>query len=658
MFIRSLKMASEDRPHLMEEKTYAVFTSASVNAMAESARLSPISHEAAVALGEDASYRVRQVVMLATQYMKHAKRRRLGVDDFNRAAKELNVMPVHGYGSQDPLTFRYIKDKDTEGHCVEDPEVNLVDIALGSYVPKQIGLPSIKAHWLAVEGVIKISQGGGPSTQGKSGREMSATHFKYYNCMTKALLSANPDAIKKALQDLKTNPNIVPVLPYLINFVLSGIKNMSHDIGHLTTLLNVVRALLHNKTLYLMHKPYLSTLVQGVEFCVLEPLIASINSVNDHWVLRDYAARLLAEIVNRRNSPQNHLRFNTIKCLKEVLNDTTRPFYSHYGAIMTLIALGPKAIEDVILPHLPVYWPHLCSAIDDKRQENSVNKADAFKVHGALRLAAEKVIRKHVRKFQDLALISKDRQEVAEMLDLNQGVEIPEKKPNCPEGKNVKDLYAELYDYFGDSLANCLPIVETHHVFKPQKKEQLVNLGDHNSGKSGEELLENLMEQIKLQEKLEQERKERELLEQKEREQQEREQKARRALEQMKKEEEERKKRLKREEEEQKKRLLELEEAERQKRLKAEEEKRGKEWEEQIKELNRSRTKPQWQQEIELRRMQLEEEIQYSKMLEAKKRQEKKERAKKEEELEKQRKQRERMDLSWNCAFKNEEFSK
>ncbi|KAH9505191.1 TAF6-like RNA polymerase II p300/CBP-associated factor-associated factor 65 kDa subunit 6L [Bulinus truncatus] len=85
-------MASEDRPHLMEEKTYAVFTSASVNAMAESARFSPIPHEAAVALGEDASYRVRQVVMLATQYMKHAKRRRLGVDDFNRAAKELNVM--------------------------------------------------------------------------------------------------------------------------------------------------------------------------------------------------------------------------------------------------------------------------------------------------------------------------------------------------------------------------------------------------------------------------------------------------------------------------------------------------------------------------------------------------------------------------------------
>ncbi|CAL1527524.1 unnamed protein product [Lymnaea stagnalis] len=643
---KAATMASDDRRHLMEEKTYAVFTSASINAIAESARMSPIPHDAAVSLGEDASYRVRQVIMLATQYLKHSKRRRLGTDDFNRAAKELNIMPVHGHGSQDPLTFRHIKD--TDMHCVEDPEINLVDIALGSYVPKQIGLPSIKAHWLAVEGVIKISQGGNPSSQGKCGREMSTVHLKYYNCMTKALLSASSDVKKKALQDLKTNPNLVPVLPYLVNFVINGIKNMSHDIGLLTTLLNTVRALLHNRSLYLMHKPYLSTIVQGVEFCVLEPLAASINSVNDHWVLRDYAARLLAEIVNRWNSPQNHLRFNTLKCLREVLHDSTKPFYSHYGAIMTLIALGHKAIEDIILPYLPAYWPHLKSAIEDKTSENSVNKTDSYKVHGALRLAAEKIMRRHIRRFQDSAMSQKEREEVCELLnetfteDQN-NVSNPTKSSahGGSEEKNAKDIYGELYEYFGDSLAHCLPIVETHHVYKPQKKELLVSLGDHNSGKSGEQLLDNLMEQIKLQEKLEQERRERELLEQKEREKKEREQRARQAIEQMKREEEERKKRLRREEEEQKRKRLEMEESERQKRLKEEEEKRLKEWDEQIKELNKNRLKPQWQQEIELRRLQLEEEIQYSKKLEAKKRQEKKERARQEEEEEKLRKQRE-----------------
>ena len=40
----------------------------------------------------------------------------------------------------------------------------------------------------------------------------------------------------------------------------------------------------------------LNMLVQGVLYCILEPLAASINPSNDHWALRDYAARLLAQI--------------------------------------------------------------------------------------------------------------------------------------------------------------------------------------------------------------------------------------------------------------------------------------------------------------------------------------------------------------------------
>ena len=53
----------------------------------------------------------------------------------------------------------------------------------------------------------------------------------------------------------------------------------------------------------------------------------------------------------------------------------------------------------------------------------------------------------------------------------------------------------------------------------------------------------------------------------------------------------------------------------------------------------------QWQQQIELRRMQLEEEMQYSRMLEASKRQEGRERAKREEEEENARKQREEEEM-------------
>lgn len=55
-------MASDDRRHQAEEKTYAVFSSHSINTMAESVGLPPVNPEAAATLGEDASYRIRQVI--------------------------------------------------------------------------------------------------------------------------------------------------------------------------------------------------------------------------------------------------------------------------------------------------------------------------------------------------------------------------------------------------------------------------------------------------------------------------------------------------------------------------------------------------------------------------------------------------------------------
>lgn len=38
-------------------------------------------------------------------------------------------------------------------------------------------------------------------------------------------------------------------------------------------------------------------LIQAVKYCAMEPLAAAINPLNDHWTLRDYACRLLAEII-------------------------------------------------------------------------------------------------------------------------------------------------------------------------------------------------------------------------------------------------------------------------------------------------------------------------------------------------------------------------
>ena len=53
----------------MEEKTFAVLTAEAVNAMAEASGMSPIPQDAAAALGEAASYRMRQIIMVCFQFV-------------------------------------------------------------------------------------------------------------------------------------------------------------------------------------------------------------------------------------------------------------------------------------------------------------------------------------------------------------------------------------------------------------------------------------------------------------------------------------------------------------------------------------------------------------------------------------------------------------
>lgn len=69
---------------------------------------------------------------------------------------------------------------------------------------------------------------------------------------------------------------------------------MSHDLEQLNRLLHVARSLIQNPFLSL--GSYARSLIGSVLYCALEPLAASINPLNDHWTLRDYAAMLLSRI--------------------------------------------------------------------------------------------------------------------------------------------------------------------------------------------------------------------------------------------------------------------------------------------------------------------------------------------------------------------------
>ncbi|KAG7245527.1 hypothetical protein CRUP_020083, partial [Coryphaenoides rupestris] len=116
-----------------EERRFAEVPRESVKLVAESAGVE-LGDDVAALLAEDVCYRLREATQSSSQFMRHAKRRKLTVEDFNRALRWSNVEAICGYGAQDVLPFRSIKEG--ELFFVEDRDVNLVELALATNIPK------------------------------------------------------------------------------------------------------------------------------------------------------------------------------------------------------------------------------------------------------------------------------------------------------------------------------------------------------------------------------------------------------------------------------------------------------------------------------------------------------------------------------------------
>ncbi|KAG7280440.1 hypothetical protein CRUP_028180 [Coryphaenoides rupestris] len=380
-----------------EERRFAEVPRESVKLVAESAGVE-LGDDVAALLAEDVCYRLREATQSSSQFMRHAKRRKLTVEDFNRALR-----PSVATAPRTSLPFRSIKEG--ELFFVEDRDVNLVELALATNIPKVVLRPMVRV----------------PSAV----QTLSDDLLKYYQQITRAILGEDPHL-------MKSNSKMAALLPYFV-YVISGVKSVSHDLEQLNRLLHMVKSLIQNPYLYL--GSYVRSLVSSVMYCILEPLAASINPLNDHWTLRDYAALLLSHI----------FWFCRTRC----------------------------AVERVLYPHLPAYWANLQAVLDDYSVSNAQVKADGHKVYGAILVAVERLLQ---MKALSLSQTSETGQQDAghpghrvsspglspppEPLSeaaLGIASHLQAGGAGCPwEGWRpvpLPAMYGELYSFFGDSLA-------------------------------------------------------------------------------------------------------------------------------------------------------------------------------------------------------------
>ncbi|XP_063801063.1 TAF6-like RNA polymerase II p300/CBP-associated factor-associated factor 65 kDa subunit 6L [Pseudophryne corroboree] len=411
-----------------EDRRYVELCQDSIRLTAESVGIE-ITDDVAALLAEDVCYRLREIAQLSAQSLRHSRRRRLTVEDFNRALRWSNVEPIYGHGSPDPVSFRSVRDGDC--HCAEDREINLVELALAPNVLKGTAESTVRVQVSYLDGKGNLEpQGTVPAAVSLLTDDL----LKYYQRVTRAVLGDDLHLMKVALQDLQTNSKVAALLPYFV-YVVSGVKSVSHDLEQLSRLLQLVRSLLWNPFLYL--GSYGCSLMQSVLYCVTEPLAASINPLNDHWTLRDYGAGLLSCIWTHRDL-DGSLYPQILQSLQKVLGDPVRPLCSHYGAVVGLHALGWKAVEQVLYPLLPTYWAGLQTVLDDHSMSNAQVKADGHKVYGAILVAVERLLKMKARCCEPETSTSSD-----------QFYSSLAPAPSV----SLLEMYNELYCFFGDSLA-------------------------------------------------------------------------------------------------------------------------------------------------------------------------------------------------------------
>lgn len=366
----------------------------SIKVIAESIGVGSLPDDAAKELADDVSFKLKQIVQDAAKFMHHAKRMKLSIADIDHSLKVRNIEPQYGFVSPDFIPFRFASGGGRELHFIEEKEIDLADVI--QTAPPKIPLDiTLRAHWLCVDGiqptvpenppplskdlqaldsvnpVNKLDRAhlkdttGKPAIKAQKLKNVETVHVKqlathelsveqqlYYKEITEACVGSDEARRAEALQSLACDPGLHEMLPRMCTFIAEGVKVnvVQNNLALLIYLMRMVRALLDNPALYL--EKYLHELIPSVSTCIVSRQLCMRPELDNHWALRDFAARLMAQICKNFNTSTNNLQTRVTRLFSAALQNDKTPLSSLYGALEGLSELGTEVIKVFIIPRL------------------------------------------------------------------------------------------------------------------------------------------------------------------------------------------------------------------------------------------------------------------------------------------------------------------